>query len=421
MKLYIDPGTGSMLFTIIIGLATTGLFLGKGLLLKIKQRLSGGKVKVDKTKIPLVIFSDHKRYWNVFHPICDELENRKIFCEYWTMSSDDPALTIPYKYIKCSFIGEGNKAFAKLNMMKANICLATTPGLDVLQWKRSRDADYYVHIYHSPGDCTAYRMFALNHYDAVLLSGTLQEEPVRELEKLRNLPEKELVLVGSPYLDDLLKKSVRNSSIVEKDDTQKTILCAPSWGESSILNKFGEAFLDALIATGYNIIVRPHPQSFTADPQLMERLQEKYPNNASFQWNKDNDNFKVLSEADIMISDFSGVIFDYCFIFDKPIIYTETNFDTSPYDVAWLDELPWNVRIMDTLGRKLSTKDFPNMKDIIDSVIADDQYAVGRKKARRIAWAYPGESAQKVVDFLENKLDQLSQIKDVNENEEFKS
>lgn len=260
MRLYIDPGTGSMLFSLIIGLATTFIFLGKGLFLQLKQKLTGGKVDVDTNKIPYVIFSDHKRYWNVFRPICEEFERRKVPCEFWTMSPDDPALDCSFEYVKCIFIGEGSKAFAKLNMMNARVCLATTPGLDVLQWKRSKDTDYYVHIYHALDDGTVYRMFALDHYDAVLMSGPLQKQPARALEQMRHGSEKELVIVGSSYMDGLKKQAATLDLPTPQEKKQtKIILCAPSWGESSILNKYGAHFIDALIATGYDIVIRPHP------------------------------------------------------------------------------------------------------------------------------------------------------------------
>ena len=76
MVLYIDPGTGSMLFTILIGIIGTGYFLLRSVIIKIKFIFRGGKVRdVEDKKIPVVIFSDHKRYWNVFKPICDEFEN----------------------------------------------------------------------------------------------------------------------------------------------------------------------------------------------------------------------------------------------------------------------------------------------------------------------------------------------------------
>ena len=72
--LYIDPGTGAMLFSIIIGVASALLFLFQKLKLKIKFLFSGGKIHTDKggRKTPYLIFAENKRYWNLFKPICDE-------------------------------------------------------------------------------------------------------------------------------------------------------------------------------------------------------------------------------------------------------------------------------------------------------------------------------------------------------------
>ena len=205
---YIDPGTGSMLFTLFIGLLTTGYFFLKKVLIKLKFLFTaGGAAKSNgKGKLPYVIFSDHKRYWNVFKPICDEFERRGVELHYWTASSDDPALEAEYEHVACEFIGEGNKAFARLNMMDVGIVLSTTPGLDVLQWKRSKDADYYVHTLHAVGSAAGYRMFGLDYYDAVLLSGQFQIDEIRELEQLRGLPPKDLEIVGCTYLDVMAER-----------------------------------------------------------------------------------------------------------------------------------------------------------------------------------------------------------------------
>lgn len=209
MLLYIDPGTGSMLFSILIGVVSTLVFFGRRLFVKIKFIISGGKAeKISSTKIPYVIFSDHKRYLNVFKPICDEFEKRGVPLSYWTASPDDPLLQESYQHVTTEFIGEGNKAFARLNMMNAGIVLSTTPGLDVYQWKRSRNVDWYVHILHSVDEALGYRMFGLDFYDAVLLSGDFQKPYIRTLEKQRTLKEKELVTVGCTYLDVLQQKIV---------------------------------------------------------------------------------------------------------------------------------------------------------------------------------------------------------------------
>ena len=77
--LYIDPGTGSMLFSLFIGIAAAASFALRALYLRLKFLFSGGKTdrNSDSKNIQIVIFSDHKRYWNVFEPICDEFEQHK--------------------------------------------------------------------------------------------------------------------------------------------------------------------------------------------------------------------------------------------------------------------------------------------------------------------------------------------------------
>ena len=139
MLSYIDPGTGSMLFTILVGILGAAVFGLRTLWVKLRFNFSGGKSeKEDEGTLPIVIFADDKRYWNMFGPICRALDKRGQEAVYMTASPNDPALKETFQHVKCEFIGEGNKAYAKLNMIHADIVLSTTPGLDVYQWKRSK-------------------------------------------------------------------------------------------------------------------------------------------------------------------------------------------------------------------------------------------------------------------------------------------
>lgn len=404
MFLYIDPGTGSMLFTILIGVIGAAIYFFRNLFMKFKFFISGGKVEKNVNKIPYVIYSDHKRYWNVFEPICDEFERREIPLVFYTSSEDDPALKKEYKYVKCEFIGEGNKGFAKLNMLNACIVLSTTPGLDVYQWKRSKDVNYYVHIPHAVGDLTLYRCFGLDYYDAVLTSGDYQINQLRNLEKLRNLPAKDMVNVGLAYMD--VNKARLNGLEPLPESDNVTVLVAPSWGKSAILSKFGEKFIDAVLKTGYKVIVRPHPQSFTSEKDMIEGLMNKYP---QVEWNRDNDNFEVLRKSDIMISDFSGVIFDYFLIFDKPVMFADTSFDKAPYDAWWLDEPLWSFSILPKIGMQLKEEDFDKMKAVIDECLNSAELMKNRKQISDECWTHKGEGAVKTVDYLVNKYEELNE------------
>ena len=293
--------------------------------------------------------------------------------------------------------------------MNAGVVLATTPGLDVLQWKRSKNVDCYIHILHQPGDTTFYRMFGLDHYDCVLISGEYEEKQLRDIEKLRGIPERETCLTGITYLDTM-KKRYDECKIGDSDkaaDDTKTVLLAPTWGETAILSRFGDRIISALCATGYNIIIRPHPQSFESEKELMDKLMEKFPESDKLHWNRDNDNFEVLRSSDIMITDFSGVMFDYALIFDRPFIYADIEFDKSPYDAAWLEEDMWTLRILPHIGIPLKEEDFDSIKEVIDRTVNDEKLAEGRDRARQETWANPGEAAVRTVDFMIKKHEEI--------------
>lgn len=405
MKLYIDPGTGSMLFTILIGLLGVFRYLLKSWLVKLRFLFNGGrKIETNDSRLPMVIFSDDKRYWNIFEPICKELEKRNFPIVYMTASEDDPALKAKLSNLKGEFIGSDNRAFARLNFLNADIVLSTTPGLDVYQWKKSREVGSYVHIFHAASDVTMYRMFGIDYYDSLLVSGEYHITQIRALERQRNLPPKEIVKVGLPYMDEMMKR-VKAAPLVK--NAVRTVLLAPSWGESAILNRYGAKIIDLLLATGYHVIIRPHPQSFKSEKELMESLMKAYPESEQLEWNRDNDNFEVLHRSDILISDFSGVIFDFALIFDKPIIYTDTKFDKAPYDAWWLDEPLWTFEVLPSLGLNLKAENLEQLKELIDTCLEDARFAQGREQARRDTWEYQGDGAKRVADFLENKYKEL--------------
>lgn len=395
-----------MLFAVLIGIIGALNFLLRGWVIKLRFLLGGGKTtEVEQQKHPLVIFTDDKRYWSVMEPVCRELDKRDVEVSYMTASADDPALKNSYPHIHAEFIGEGNKAFAKLNFLHANVVLSTTPGLDVYQWKRSRNVDWYVHILHAAAEVAGYRMFGLDYYDAVMVSGAYQIRDLRALEEKRGLPQKEVVEVGIPYMDEM-KKRLDISAQTQSHPT--TVLLAPSWGKSALFQKYGGRIIDKLLSGGYHVIIRPHPQSFVSEKKLIEDLMAAYPASGNIEWNRDNDNFEVLKRSDILISDFSGVIFDFTLVFDKPVIYADTKFDKGPYDCWWLDTPYWTFETLPRIGQQLSEENFETLNDMVQQCLTDPKYAEGRNRAREETWIYPGEGAARAADYLEKKVKEFS-------------
>lgn len=406
--LYIDPGTGSMLFSILIGAAATLFFVAKAAWIKLKILLSGkkdGSGIVDASYKTYVIYNEGNQYWNVFKPVADEFEKRKIPLMYYTSSKTDPIFDQKYEFVTSEYIGEGNTAFAKLNMLSAGFVLMTTPGLQVYQLKRSKSVKHYSHVLHMPNDATTYRLFGLDYFDSVLLTGDYQKDDIRTLEKNRGINSKDLVTVGCSYLDVLSEKI---NSIPAEENHVFTVLVSPSWGEVGVLKRFGERLLDPLAATGWKIIVRPHPQSKKSEADMLKRLEERYKDNANVEWDYNRDNIYSMKKADIMISDFSGIVFDYTFLCNKPVMYVNTDMDLRPYDAYDLNKQLWQFSVLEKMGIKLEEKDFANIKEVIQNASDSPELAKQRKIAKETAWMNIGKAGEKIADYMISTVEKQS-------------
>lgn len=406
--LYIDPGTGSMLFSILIGAAATLFFVAKAAWIKFKIILSGkkdGSGIVDASYKTYVIYNEGNQYWNVFKPVTDEFEKRKIPLMYYTSSKTDPIFDQKYEFVTSEYIGEGNTAFAKLNMLSAGFVLMTTPGLQVYQLKRSKNVKHYSHVLHMPNDATTYRLFGLDYFDSVLLTGDYQKDDIRTLEKNRGINSKDLVTVGCSYLDVLSEKI---NSIPAEENHVFTVLVSPSWGEVGVLKRFGERLLDPLAATGWKIIVRPHPQSKKSEADMLKRLEERYKDYANVEWDYNRDNIYSMKKADIMISDFSGIVFDYTFLCNKPVMYVNTDMDLRPYDAYDLNKQLWQFSVLEKMGIKLEEKDFANIKEVIQNASDSPELAEQRKIAKETAWMNIGKAGEKIADYMISTVEKQS-------------
>jgi len=402
--MYIDPGTGSMLFSIIMGAAATLYFLGWAAFLKLKTFAFGGKA-LRSVKNKFVIYGEDKRYFSLFEPILNEFERRKIPVLYLTSSEDDPFFGKKYEFVRVEFAGKGNRVYSRLNFLSADVVLSTTPSLDVFQWKRSKSVRHYSHIEHAPGGITMYRgLFMLDYYDSILLSSGIEEDDLRELERLRKLPSKEIVAVGCPYLDTYAEK-LKNIRI-EKSD-KACIIISPTWGSDGLLALYGEKILDSLAKCDYKIIIRPHPQSKIVEKELLDKLAEKYKSAANLEWDYNPDNIYSLARADIMISDFSWIIFDYALLFGKPVLYTGENMDLRDTDAYWLKAKPICLRSFSMVARKLAAEDMPQMGEIVEETLSDKGLSAEREKAVEKFWTNRGEAGARTVDFLVKKVEQI--------------
>ena len=410
---YIDPGTGSLLFSALFGIIGTLFFLSKALIIKLKNfsfTNANKKDKNSKTKSKIIIYGEDKRYYNVFKPIIEELINLEIPITYYSSSEDDPIFEIKNDLLHSEFIGTGNKAYAKLNFIETDICLMTTPNLDVFQLKKSKGVKKYVHIMHAPSEAALYCLYSLDFFDAVLLNGKNQIDDIRELENLRKTKIKELDIIGSTYLDELEKKKeiAEIKSKFKNNNDKRTVLIAPSWGINGLLTRFGDKLIDAILENDFYCIVRPHPQSLIVEKELIEKLKYKYKDNKNLEWDFDVDNILSLSRADVMLSDFSGVIFDYAFLFEKPAIIPSFTFDKRGTDAIELKDETWTLKTLPKISVSLDENNFSEIANIVSETINNETIKENILKVKEEAYMYRGEAGKRGAILLNKMLKDLA-------------
>lgn len=335
---YLDPGTGSMLLAVVVGILSTALFVLRGLFLRIGTLFYKKDTSIDVKYNDIVCYSEGAQYWNVFKPVIDALSKNKQSVCYLSSDKTDPGLNYDSAFLHSKYIGKGNRAYTHLNLLRANICILTTPNLDTLQLRKSKTVLHYTHLVHAPTDIHLYKLYAFDFYDSIMISGNAQNRSLRFLETLRNIKEKSIYPVGCTYLDVLKEKKETISPLKHNIAKKKTVLIAPTWGESGLLYIAGKTIIQSLLNGNYTIIIRPHPQSLKVEKMLIDEIQAYFSEYTELEWDTAPDNFDAMSRADILLSERSGILFDFAFVFEKPII----TYKTTPvlkamegYDIPW--------------------------------------------------------------------------------------
>lgn len=363
---YLDPGTGSMLLSVIVGLASSAYFVARRLPSMIRSllyRLTGRKGTIRRNRI--VIYSESKSYWSTWRPVLHALVERGEPVTFLTSAEDDPVFREDFgdrrTLVAATFIGKGNAAYTALGFLEADVFVLTTPGIDVLQIRRSPGVKKYVHVVHALGDIHTYKLFSFDYYDAVLCSSGAQARSLRALERIRGTARKALPLAGCPYLDGLVDRAAKLAG----NPDGRTVIVAPTWGRNGMLTRTGALVPRLLAEAGWHVILRPHPQSFISDKDVLARVGEELRPFGNVEWDRNPDGFATLSRAAVMVSDVSGVIFDFAFVFLRPVVTIGEGPLRDGFEAWEIPHPAWETAAMDALGRHLRPGEEASVADVV--------------------------------------------------------
>jgi YidC/Oxa1 family membrane protein insertase len=312
----------------------------------------------------------YKYYKNTIDYI---LENSDIIIHYLTNDPDDKVFEIVNKNLKAYYASE-RKTISLLLRLDCDIFVTTVQDLQTYHLKRSiaRKDIEYIHIPHGPASLhlTA-REAAYDHFDTFFCVGPHQANELRQREEMAGLPKKTLVKAGYGLYDQLVQLYAQ---MPPKTDIRPQILIAPSWQPDNILDICIVPMLSSLLNNGWRIIVRPHPQNIQVFPEIISDLALQYADEIKSGELKIDTDFlsnESIFTSDIIITDWSGIAFEFGFTTLKPAIFINTpmkvlNPNYKDYDLPVLD-----LVLRDIMGISLDVDDVAGINQIVDKLLAD--------------------------------------------------
>ena len=273
-------------------------------------------------KKQITFYSESKNDWPHLEKLLYEiLNNSDVYVCYISSDHEDPGLRVTSNKFQSFLIDNGYLRNWLFKNLKTKICFMTLPDLDNFQLKKSKYDVHYVYVHHSLVSMhTVYRKKAFNSYDTIFCPARHHIEEINQITKLYNIKEKQIIKFSYTKIDNLIEKR-----ITQKTNYDVRVLVAPSWGKNCIIEN-GEAMniIKKFLKLGFEVVLRPHPQTIKYAKDKLDSIQNNFSEYDKFSINDDLLDETSFYNSDFMISDWSGVAFEYAFGLLKPVIFVGT-------------------------------------------------------------------------------------------------
>ena len=313
--------------------------------------------KIVSKKFDVIFFAESRHYFQYFKHLFDALvEIPNVRIAYITSDKTDEILNdnrIEAFYLKSTLAG----IFPRL---QAGVVIMTMPDLQNFIFKKSPTVNKYVYVFHAlVSTHQQYRSGAFDHYDTIFCTGPQQEAEIRESEKLYSLPAKEIVRYGYPLLHNL--KEEVSAAVVQ----QNKILIAPSWYKEGILTECILPLIGRLTLLRRQIWIRPHPEFVKRNKEVYRKLLEMIDPFRHIQIDSSSPVFTHATDAQLLITDRSGIALEYAFATQRPVLFIDTPLKIQNPNTARFDLEPVENSFRKMLGISIAPNELDKLGEAI--------------------------------------------------------
>lgn len=357
----------------------------------------------------LVFYSEGKGFYKYFRDVIEYiLKKTDITIHYITGDPKDEVFDLQSDQFQVYYIGE-NKLIVLMLKMDADMVVMTMPDLQKYHIKRSmvREDIEYVYMDHGIGSINLMlRKHALDYFDTVFASNEIVCREIRGQEEKYGLKPKNIVPYGFGLIDNMIA-AYEGGEKAENDP--KVILIAPSWQEDNLVDLCIDEILQNLLGRGYRVILRPHPQYVRHFKEKLERLKKEYEKREDFMLQMDFSSNDTVFNADILMTDWSGIAYEYSFTTLKPSLFINTPMKVMNPDYEEIDVVPFDIEVRERMGISVETDSLDTLPDVVERLLTGEDYSRERMREMREKYLYNiSGSAQVGAKYIIRRLIEAS-------------
>lgn len=336
----------------------------------------------------IVFYSEKNGFYKYFQNVIETiLRKTDIVIHYITSDPKDEVFALAGENFQVYYIGE-NKLIVLMMKMEADIVCMTMPDLQKYHIKRSmvKNDIEYVYMDHGVGSLNLMlRKHALDYFDTVFVANELVYQEMRKQEEKYGLKERTLVKWGSGVIDNMIGAYQKAE---KSENDKKTILIAPSWQQDNILDSCIESILEHVLGRGYHVILRPHPQYVRHFKEKLLAMKECYAEFPDFELQLDFSSNSTVFNADILMTDWSGIAYEYSFTTLKPSLFINTPMKVMNPDYKEIDVVPFDIEIRDQVGISVELDEIGKLPEVVEQLLNDKAYTKEAMEAVRDKYLY---------------------------------
>jgi len=228
--------------------------------------------------------------------------------------------------------------------------------------------------------------------------GPHYNKEIRAMEEYYGSKVKKLVDTGYD-----LYKTLKDKYVPQQNE-KETIIIAPSWQRDNILETCIDDIMANLDTSKYKVLIRPHPEFIKRFPKKIEILKKKFGDSLQLDFATD------ILTADIIISDWSSVAWEFSYTTNKPALFINTpmkimnpdwdKFGITPLEISIRDKIGKTIEISEVVNINKALEEIKNIQnpqEIIESMMYDNS------KASEISGKYLIEEIKNAITKQQNK------------------